>query len=203
MELQPSPLQHEFKPESGVDSYSSPLDQGQNRSTPMGVVLSEQEILKDLEGVLKPDGKGNEQAMCGCPAPCACSGCRCMGGGQPDQGNDDGNESPRPSSIGRLNGMVNRLEKMVDQAAADADGDWWSDNPNRLNRLNRTMDQLMGGVDGLDHGGLQPRARQSLSTTITRIETVFARFEDTGVNHQLASKILDRLQSFNAPEWME
>jgi hypothetical protein len=43
-----------------------------------GSVMTNDEILQDLRGLLDPDQGEAEQSLCGCASSCNCSSCRCL-----------------------------------------------------------------------------------------------------------------------------
>ncbi len=85
---------------------------GDEKSSPSGVVMTDQAILRDLDGLLNPAGF-SEQSLCGCSS-CACSSCGCLSG--PDSTRFDsafeGDFGDQRISSGQLREAVRTFSKL-------------------------------------------------------------------------------------------
>jgi hypothetical protein len=108
LEFEPMPMQQEV----AVDGLSETLfgsSVNEISSAPLGTVVSDQEILQDLDRVLKQSEDGTEQAICGCQTSCGCANCNCSSGDQSnnplesemDEGMDEGIDEYRPNPLGQ------------------------------------------------------------------------------------------------------
>lgn len=85
---------------------------GDEKSSPSGVVMTDQAILRDLDGLLNPAGSSG-QSLCGCSS-CACSSCGCLSG--PDSTRFDsaseGDFGDQRISSGQLREAVHTFSKL-------------------------------------------------------------------------------------------
>lgn len=59
--------------------FDSPIKQDDTQRSPVGALVGDAEILKDLDRVIQ-NGQESEQSSCGCSGPCGCSGSTCSCG---------------------------------------------------------------------------------------------------------------------------
>lgn len=85
---------------------------GDEKSSPSGVVMTDQAILRDLDGLLNPAGS-SDQSLCGCLS-CACSNCGCLSGPKPDRFDSvsEGDFGDQRISVGQLREAVHTFSKL-------------------------------------------------------------------------------------------
>ncbi|MBE9010680.1 hypothetical protein IQ250_10715 [Pseudanabaenaceae cyanobacterium LEGE 13415] len=57
------------------------MNQDDAQKSPVGMLVGDAEILKDLDRVIQ-NGQEEEQSSCGCSTPCSCSGAPCSCGSE-------------------------------------------------------------------------------------------------------------------------
>ncbi|MGG6262828.1 hypothetical protein ACQ4M3_20665 [Leptolyngbya sp. AN03gr2] len=76
---------HDFAGEVG---NSSSFQEDRAENLPSGLFVSDAEILRDLNDILKQEAQSDSSALCGCQS-CGCADCKCLSGSESQSSEDE------------------------------------------------------------------------------------------------------------------